>query len=263
MNIDEKLNLSEVLNLFFANKTDGIHTILPGQIISYDGHSTRKAEVKPMVKLRNVHNQIIEIDPIKNVPVLFPSTKNFNFLFPLNKNDGCLLLFAESSIGNFLLNATNNATDADDLNRFDLSDCICIPGLWSFKNLPIAPENDTDFWLQFQDSKIQIKDSTNEIIIEDKLGNKFETSSTGMKMTDLSSNILELLSTGIKMLAGTESFVKGDTLATALLALCTTIATATSGTIAQNTAGIETIKTAFSTFNGQINNFKSTKIKGE
>jgi putative serine protease PepD len=40
-------------------------------------------------------------------------------------------------------------------------------------------------------------------------------------------------------------------------------AAATSGTTAQNASGIETIKTAFSVFNGQITSFKSTKIKGE
>jgi hypothetical protein len=210
-------NIVEVFNLWFSNKTDGIHTILPGQIVNYEGHTTRKAEVKPMVKLRNCHNQIIEIAPIKNVPVMFPSTKAFNLLFPLKKNDGCLLLFSESSIGNFLLNATNNAMEADDLNRFDLSDCICIPGLWSFKNLPDAPENDDDFFLTFQNSKIQIVKDTNEIYIEDKSGNKIsldgsngitvedtngnivEMTSTGMKLTDLNNNVIEMASTSVKI----------------------------------------------------------------
>jgi len=256
-------NTVEVFNFWLSSKLDDIHTCLPGQIINYEGHTKRKAEVKVMVKIRNSKNKILEIPPIKNVPVIFPSTKNFNMLFPLNKNDGCLLLFSESSIGNFLLNATNNALEADDLNRFDFSDCICIPGLWSFKNLPDAPENNTDFLIQFQDSKIQIKDNTNEIILKDKNNNIIETKNTGIKLTDLNNNIFETLSTGLNLLGASESFIKGDTLANALLTLCSTIATATSGTTAQNAAGIETIKAAFSIFNGQINNFKSTKIKGE
>jgi hypothetical protein len=199
MNIDEKLNINEVFNIWFNNKMDGTHTILPGQIVKYDGHATRKAEVKIMVKIRNSHNQIIEISPIKNVPVIFPSTKTFNMLFPLAKNDGCLLVFSESSIGQYLINATNNAMEADDLNRFDLSDCICIPGLWSFKNLPDAPDNDTDFWLQFQDSKIQIKDSTNEIILTDKNNNIIETKTTGIKLTDLNNMTIETTNTAVKI----------------------------------------------------------------
>lgn len=249
MNIDEKISLAEVLNLFFANKTDGIHTILPGQIISYDGHATRKAEVKPMVKLRNVHNQIIEIDPIKNVPVLFPSTKNFNFLFPLNKNDGCLLLFAESSIGNFLLNATNNAVDADDLNRFDFSDCICIPGLWSFKNLPTPPDNDTDFWLQFQEASIQIKDSTNEIILETALG-KIEIKNDGSVIFD----------------DGSEAFVLGTSFETAFTTLLNLIKTHVHDVVGVQ-AGGSTITSAVSAglagATNPVTGNLSTKIKGK
>jgi hypothetical protein len=195
--MSKKENIAEVFNLWFSNKMDDVHTILPGQIVNYDGHTTRKAEVKIMIKLRNVHNQIIEIDPIKNVPVIFPSTKNFNMLFPLEKGDGCLLVFAESSIGNFLLNTTDNAIDADDLNRFNLSDCICIPGLWGFANLPDTTTlNSTDFWLQFQDSTIQIKDTTNEIILKDKVTNTIETKSTGVKITDLNSNTMESTAAG-------------------------------------------------------------------
>lgn len=246
MDIGENLSFVEVMNLVFANKTDDIHTVLPGQIVSYEGHSTRKAEVKPMVKLRTVHNDIIEISPIKNVPVVFPSTKNFNMLFPLNKGDGCLLVFAESAIGNFLLNDTDNALEADDFNRFDLSDCIAIPGLWSFKNLPDAPDNNTDFWLQFQDASINIKDTTNEIVLETTSG-KISIQNDGSITFD----------------DGTESYVLGDILKTALIALCSTISGATSGSSAQNAAGIETIKTAFSTFNGQLGNILSTDIKGK
>jgi hypothetical protein len=74
---------------------------------------------------------------------------------------------------------------------------------------------------------------------------------------------VDIKGTLINMNAATEEFIKGNTFCTALLALCTAIATATSGSTAQNASGIETIKTAFSTFNALINNFKSATIKGE
>lgn len=67
----------------------------------------------------------------------------------------------------------------------------------------------------------------------------------------------------LKILGATEQFVKGTTLKTMFTTLCATIATATSGSTAQNASGIETIKSAFSTFNGQLSNMVSTKIKGE
>lgn len=184
-------NITEVFNKWFSNKMDSVHTMLPGQIINYEGHTTRKAEVKIMVKIRNTHNQIIEISPIKNVPVIFQSTKNFNMVFPLEKGDGCMLIFAESSIGNFLLNATDNALEADDLNRFDLSDCICVPGLWGFANLPdVSTLNDTDFWLQFQNASINITDTTNDINIANALGNIEISGTTGTVTTN---SVLEVL----------------------------------------------------------------------
>ena len=47
-------DINEVFNLWFSNKMDDVHTILPGKIVSYDGHEKRKAEVKIMVQIRNV-----------------------------------------------------------------------------------------------------------------------------------------------------------------------------------------------------------------
>lgn len=190
----KKENIDEVMSLWLANKLDNVHTVLPGQIVNYEGHTTRKAEVKVMLKLRNVHNKIVEISPIKNVPVIFPCTKNFNILFPLKKNDGCLLLFSESAIGDFLLNANNTAIEAEDLNRFDLSDCICIPGLYSFTNNPdVSSLNSTDFWIQFQNATINIIDSTNEIILKTTTG-KIKIESSGAITFD----------------DGTESYVLGN-----------------------------------------------------
>ena len=159
----------ETLENWLDDQLFDVHTMIPGQILNYEGHTTRKATVQPQVKLRNRFNKIVDIQPITDVPVMFPSSSNFNMLFPLNRGDGVLLLFAESGIGNFL-NSTNEIVDADDLNRFELTDCIAIPGLWSFKNTPIVTVNDNDFYISYQNSKIQIVKDTGEIIIENAAG---------------------------------------------------------------------------------------------
>jgi len=235
-------DLSEILDIWLDSRLRRVHTILPGKIVEYD-YTTRKAKVKPLIKMKMRDNTNLSIDPIDNVPVLIYGTNKANIYIPIKKDDGVLLLFSESPMGNYLNSTTEQ--EADDLRRFNLADCIAIPGLWSFKSVPTAPDNGNDFFINFQDAKITIKDKTNDIIIE---------TTTGKIKIEKSGNIT--------FNDGTESYVKGNTLANALLALCTTISTATSGTPAQNAAGIETIKTAFSTFNAQINNFKSTQIKG-
>lgn len=124
----------DVLVKFFDSKMTAVHTIIPGEIVSYDGHKTRKAEVQPLIKLRTANNQIVDIQPISNVPVIFPSSDKFNLLYPLKKGDGVLLFFSECSIGNFL--NKSGIVEPDSLDRFDLTDCIAIPGLWNFKNSP-------------------------------------------------------------------------------------------------------------------------------
>lgn len=166
----------DIFDKWISSVLDDVHTIIPGQIVQYYGHTQRKAKVKLMVKLRNVNNQIVEIQPIDDVPVIFPGTKSFSFLFPLNKGDGVLVLFSEASIGAFL--SGNVVADADDLNRFNLTDAIAIPGLWSFKNVP---------------------QSTTHII---------ELNAAGQ---------LEISGTTLKLKAGTQSFIKGDAFLTELL----------------------------------------------
>lgn len=214
-------DLSRVLNEWLDNKLFEIHTCIPGKFVSYSS-SERKAKVQPLVKPRDNKNDTFQIDPIDNVPVIFPGTNNFNLLFPISNGDGCLILFSETSIGNFL-NGTGDVVDADDSNRFELTDCIAIPGLWGFKNIP-SPTN------------------------------KIELNNAG-KIT-INCSLFD-------MLAATESFLKGDTWKTNWVAFNTTIQTATSGTTAQNAAGINTIKSAFATFAGLLTNMLSTKIKGE
>ena len=247
----KKENINEVMNLWFSNKMDNVHTILPGQIVSYDGHAARKAEVKVMIKLRNVHNQIIEISPIKNVPVVFPSTKNFNMVFPLKKNDGCLLLFSESAIGDFLLNSNNTVITAEDLNRFDLSDCICIPGLWSFTNNPnVTALNDTDFWIQFQNATINITDTLNDIILETTIG-KIKIEKTG----------------NVTINDGTESFVLGNTFVTDITSLVTALSSlvVVPPAIPMVRGDLATIQSTATTLLALLtsNHFLSTQIKGK
>ena len=159
-------DISRVLNEWFDNKLFEIHTVLPGKFVSYEGHNTRKSRVQPLITMRDDKNDTYRIDPIDNVPVIFPSNSKFNFLFPIRPNDGCLLLFSEVSIGNYL-NSRGNIVDPDDNNKFDLTDCIAIPGLWSFNNIPssttisIEIGDDDSITLETSLGKMKIESSGN------------------------------------------------------------------------------------------------------
>jgi hypothetical protein len=178
----------DIFDKYIDSILDDVHTILPGKIELYYGHSQRKAKVKPLTKIRNSNNQLIDINPIDNVPVVFPSSSEFSMLFPLKKNDGVLLLFSESAIGEFLNGDGNRTVDTDDQRRFDLTDCIAIPGLWSLSAVPTIPENNNDFFILFGNAKIQINKNTGYITLTDGT-NTIETGPTSVKIN----NNLEVL----------------------------------------------------------------------
>ena len=129
-----KEGIVDVFNTWFDNKMTKIHTVIPGEIVSYDGHDKRTAQVKPLITLKTNKGLSIELPPIDNVPVQFPSSSTFNFLYPLKKGDGCLIAFSEVGIGNFMNNS--GVVEADDISRFSLTDAICIPGLFSPSVVP-------------------------------------------------------------------------------------------------------------------------------
>jgi len=152
-----KENILDVFNIWLDSRLDSVHTCLPGKIDTYYGHSKRKAKVKTLSKLRNSNGTLISIPAIDNVPVIFPGSKKFNMVWPLEKDDGCLILFSEAALGGFLSNSKE--ADPESNNRFSLTDAICIPGLWSFQNVPDAPENNTDFFLTYEGNTLQMKKS--------------------------------------------------------------------------------------------------------
>jgi hypothetical protein len=151
---------------FHNKRMSDVHTILPGRIISYEGHTTRKAQVEVSVRLPNNQGEFIEVKPIDNVPIVFPSTSTTSVLLPIVKGDGVLLMFSELGIGNFLNGSVT--VDADNFNKFNLTDCIAIPGLFSDPTMPeIAVEvNEEAYTIVQGENFIQI--STDDILVQRK-----------------------------------------------------------------------------------------------
>lgn len=126
--------ITDIFDKFLNSRFENIHTCIPGKINKFNT-ATRKADVKPLVKLKNKSGSVIDIPSISDVPVILPSGSNFSLSWPIQSGDGCLILFAETGIGNFL-NGTGQVVTADDQSRFSLTDAICIPGLFPFSRVP-------------------------------------------------------------------------------------------------------------------------------
>lgn len=160
-----------ILNTFVGSLLEDVHTALPGRIESYEGHSERKARVKPLVMVRPRVGGAIEIPPIDNVPVVFPSSGAAELIFPLQRGDGCLLIFSEAALGSFL--EGTGATEPETSHRHALTDAICIPGLWSFRSVPAPPPAEDSLYLRYNGAAIEIT-AGGDINLADANGNTME-----------------------------------------------------------------------------------------
>lgn len=108
----------------------GIHTALPGKITKFDA-SKCLADVTPTMKFKKPDGKKIDFPKITGVPVVFPQVMNqkATIAFPVKEGDSCLLIIAEQSLDYFLYDME---TDTD--LPFDLTNAICIPGLFSKNN---------------------------------------------------------------------------------------------------------------------------------
>lgn len=132
-----KENFTDILRNYVDYRLEQVHTAIPGKIESYD-ENTRLAKVLPLVKMKNSKSVDIPLPVIDNVPVIFPASSAFSLVWALRSGDGCLILFTEAGIGNFLNSGGTSQVAADDQSRHALTDAVCIPGLYPPSGLPTS-----------------------------------------------------------------------------------------------------------------------------
>ena len=145
--------LTEAITNIVLNALADVHTALPAKVVSYD-HTKRKANCKPLIKKAYRDGTQLSLPIINNVPVVWLGTKKGMVHFPLEKDDGVLLIFSERPLDTWL------TTDIEDVpkdgRKFDLTDAIAIPGLFSFKGDSLADNND-DAIVKYLDSEVRLK----------------------------------------------------------------------------------------------------------
>ena len=105
-----------------------IHTSIIGTIVSYNSGNGR-ASVQPQGQYKTDDGRGINYPVIHNVPVQFPCGGGgaMGVTFPIRSGDGCLVVFLESQIDDFL----GTGSDSSDPRKFSLNDAICIPGIYT------------------------------------------------------------------------------------------------------------------------------------
>lgn len=119
--------LRDIISGWIDGSISNIHTAMPGKIINYDA-SICQASVQPVGKFKIQDGRNLPFPIVHHVPVIFPSGLGgtAGVTVPLRSGDGCLLVFSESQLDDFL-----NGGDSDNERCHSLNDAICIPGLYN------------------------------------------------------------------------------------------------------------------------------------
>jgi hypothetical protein len=117
--------LSEVINLTIERFMSEVHTVMPGEVVSYDP-STQTATVQPALK-KNYAGQAISLPLLPLVPVIFPAAAGSWLRLPVSAGDRVLLHFSEGSTDEWWVKGGQTQTNI--AAKFALGDAFATPGL--------------------------------------------------------------------------------------------------------------------------------------
>ena len=140
--------------------TYDIHTALPGTITEFDPASGM-ATVKPEGTMAMKNGKKIKYPSIVKVPVIFPRGQNTVIAYPVKAGDGCMILVCENDLKPWM----SHGMETDSDMKFDLTNAVCIPGLYSEGNEIIQKAVEEDaIILKNEDMEVSIK--KNELLVE-------------------------------------------------------------------------------------------------
>ncbi|KGQ55028.1 phage baseplate protein [Gallibacterium anatis str. Avicor] len=137
-----------------------INVALPAKILAYDANTVR-VTAQPTIPKRLANGEVLNAPQIVNIPVLFPMADINGSLaqitLPIKVGDGCVLIFSQRSLENWL----SGSQDApDDPRMFDLSDAFCVLG--GNSRSPVA--DPVNLCIKYGEGSIKIEPSGNIVI---------------------------------------------------------------------------------------------------
>lgn len=122
-------SLTEVIDLALRAHSLGLRVALPARVERYEV-AKQRADVKPLLKLREANGTVSSLPVIRRVPVVFPGGGGFRVIFPLVPGDTVELLINDQAIDAWKERGAEQ--DPGMVRMHDLSDAVAIPGMKSF-----------------------------------------------------------------------------------------------------------------------------------
>lgn len=180
------------INNSIKKEIQGIHTAMPGTIVSFDP-GKMIATVLPGMKFKKPNGTTIDYPQITGVPVVFPqgASQQCTVAFPVKAGDGCLIIVAEQSL-DYWMYGQETATDL----AFDMTNAICIPGLFSNTNAAVeAACSANAVVIDAKGTRITVKSGSVEIeAAEVKINGNLTVSGSVQSVGDVSGSGISLAS---------------------------------------------------------------------
>jgi len=180
---DRRASLESVISTAIDTALKEVHTILPGQIISFDPVE-QLADIQPQLK-RNVDGKLINLPVLSGVPIRFLKSGDFTITFPLKENDEVAVYIIERSIDNWL--EDGGLQSPNDYRKFDLSDAYAVPVLYS-QAQKIADFDPDNMVIKSTNGNAKITLKTDGTILMETTGNTEITSAETVINNNLTVN---------------------------------------------------------------------------
>jgi len=126
-----QVSLQEVLTNAMDYHLADIYTSIPGVVVGiHSDLSGMRVDVQPSVAMRNEDgDEVVDRPAIINVPLHMPVTQLGGLTYPIKKGNPVWLNFSMRGL-DVWKKGRGESQAPSDLRRFDLSDCIAIPGVY-------------------------------------------------------------------------------------------------------------------------------------
>lgn len=151
-------SLSDVMSRHFDYQTSSMYTAIPAIVVSIKNLGEQRIDVQPTVNVRDVEGIVVsERPPILNVPLHMPITKQGGLTYPISTGTSVFLVFSMRGLETWK-RSNGYPTTPPDVRKFDIRDCVAIPGIYPFGEAQNAP------------SKRSHSHSTDDVVLVHNIG---------------------------------------------------------------------------------------------
>ena len=131
--------LQEALRASFDYLTADMYTTIPGIVVSVTNQDENRVVVQPAINL--VSHDMFEVSerpPVMDVPYITPQSIQGGLSFPVQAGDPVTLVFSMRGLDTWKA-GNGYPTTPSDRRKFDIRDCVAVPGLFPFSENPNNP----------------------------------------------------------------------------------------------------------------------------